>query len=78
MRLAYRIEFVPRGIYCSGLCIALAFRAEDLWEDLSVGFLLRFPRLLFETLNFQGKSGGLNIEFVICHVGFYRELGNGH
>ena len=34
--------------------------------------VLCVPRLLLETFNFQGKSGGLNIEFVICHVGFYR------
>ena len=45
---------------------------------MSVGFVLRVRRLLLDTLNFQGKSGGVNIEFVICHVGFYRELGNGH
>ena len=72
------MEFVPLGIYCSRLSIALAFRGEDLLEDMCVGLVLRVRRLLLETLNFQGKSGGLNIEFVICHVGFYREQGNGH
>ena len=45
---------------------------------MSVDLVLRVHRILFDTLNFRGKSGGLNIEFVICHVGFYRELGNVH
>ena len=45
---------------------------------MSVGPVLRVRRLLLETLNFQGKSGRLNIEFVICHVGFSRELGSAH
>ena len=45
---------------------------------MSVVLVLRVRRLLLDTLNFQGKSGGLNIEFVICLVGFYREQGNGH
>ena len=45
---------------------------------MSVVHLLRVRRVLLGTLNFQGKSGGLIIEFVICHVGLYRELGNGH
>ena len=45
---------------------------------MSVGLVLRVRRLLLETLNFQGKSVGPIIEFVICHVGFYRELGNAH
>ena len=40
--------------------------------------MLRARRLLLDTLNFQGKSGGLNNGFVIYLVGFYREQGNGH
>ena len=45
---------------------------------MSVVLVLRVRRLLLDTLNFQGKSGGLNNGFVICLAGFYRELGNGH
>ena len=45
---------------------------------MSVGFALRVRRLFLDTLNFHGKSGGLNNGFVICLVGFYREQGNGH
>ena len=37
---------------------------------MSVGLVLRVRRLLLETWNFEGKSGGLNIEFVLCHVDF--------
>ena len=70
VKLVNRIELFPRGIYCSGLCIALAFRSEDLLEDISVVLVLRVRSLLLGTLNFQGKSGRLNNEFVICHVGF--------
>ncbi|KAF0139435.1 MAG: hypothetical protein FD143_3562 [Ignavibacteria bacterium] len=45
---------------------------------MSVVLLFPVRSRWLETLNFHGKSGRLNIEFVICHVGFYRELGNGH
>ena len=45
---------------------------------MSVGLVLRARRLFLDTLNFLGKSGGLNKGFVICLVGFYREQVNGH
>ena len=45
---------------------------------MSVGLVLRVRRLFLKTLNFQEKSGWPIKGFVICHVGFYRELGNGH
>ena len=45
---------------------------------MSVALGLRVPLHLLETLNFQVKSGWQNNGFVICHVGFYTELGNGH
>ena len=78
MKLANRIEFLPSGIYCSRLCIALAIWGKDELEDMSVGLLLRVRRLLLETLNFHEKSGGLNNGFVICLVGFYRAQVNAH
>ena len=45
---------------------------------MSALLVLRVRRLFLGTLNFQEKSGGLNKEFVISQVGFYRELGNEH
>ena len=45
---------------------------------MSAVLVLRVRRLLLGTLNFHGKSGGLNNEFVICPVGFYRELVTEH
>ena len=69
-------NFFPCGIYCSRLCIGLAFRGYDLPGDMSVGLVLRVRRLLFRNLNFKGKSGLWNNGFVFYHVGFYTERVN--
>ena len=69
MKLTKRIEFVPRGIYCSRLCISLAFQGK-IYQGIWVWVLYCVVVDLWGTLNFQGKSDWLNKWFEICQAGF--------
>ena len=45
---------------------------------MRVGLVSRVLILLLESFNFQEKSGEPKNGIVICLLGFYSELGNGH